>query len=42
MVVMCADTAIRIQEVQPSGKNRMRSADWARGRGVAAGDKLGE
>ena len=39
MVVMCADTLIRIQDVQPSGKTRMSSIQWARGRGIAAGDK---
>ncbi len=39
MVVMCADTAVRVQDVQPAGKSRMRSAEWARGRGVAVGDK---
>jgi methionyl-tRNA formyltransferase len=42
LVVMCADTAIRIQEVQPSGKSRMSSLDWARGRGFAVGDRCGE
>lgn len=41
MVVMCSDTAIRVQEVQPAGKSRMLSADWSRGRGVALGDKCG-
>ena len=41
VVVMCADAAVRIQDVQPSGKGRMRSADWARGRGVAMGDICG-
>jgi len=39
MIVMCADAPIRIQDVQPSGKTRMTSAQWARGRGVAVGDK---
>jgi methionyl-tRNA formyltransferase len=42
LVVMCADTAVRIQEVQPSGRSRMKSIDWARGRGFAVGDRLGE
>ena len=32
---------IRIHDVQPSGKTRMSSAQWARGRGVAIGDKFG-
>jgi methionyl-tRNA formyltransferase len=41
LVVMCADTAVRIQEVQPSGKGRMKSIDWGRGRGFAVGDRCG-
>ncbi|MEO5904665.1 MAG: methionyl-tRNA formyltransferase [Gemmatimonadaceae bacterium] len=41
MTVMCADTLLRIQDVQPSGKTRMPSAQWARGRGVGVGDKFG-
>ncbi|HUQ48260.1 MAG TPA: methionyl-tRNA formyltransferase [Gemmatimonadaceae bacterium] len=39
LVVMCADSALRIQDVQPSGRGRMRSAEWGRGRGVSVGDK---
>jgi methionyl-tRNA formyltransferase len=42
LVVMCRDTAVRIQEVQPSGKSRMKSIDWARGRGFAVGDRCGQ
>ncbi len=41
LMVMCRDTAVRIQDVQPAGKARMRSGDWARGRGVAVGDRCG-
>lgn len=41
LVVMCADMAVRVHEVQPAGKARMRSVDWARGRGVAVGDQCG-
>jgi methionyl-tRNA formyltransferase len=41
MVVMCADSAVRVQDVQPSGRSRMRSAEWGRGRGVSVGDKCG-
>ena len=41
LVVMCADTGLRVQDVQPAGKSRMRSAEWARGRGAAVGDKCG-
>lgn len=41
LVVMCADTPIRVQDVQPSGRSRMHSVEWGRGRGVAVGDKCG-
>jgi methionyl-tRNA formyltransferase len=41
IVVMCADSPVRIQDVQPSGRGRMRSAEWGRGRGVSVGDKCG-
>lgn len=33
--------AVRVAEVQPAGKRRLSSADWARGRGIAVGDRLG-
>jgi methionyl-tRNA formyltransferase len=39
VVVMCTDTALRVQDVQPAGKSRMHSAEWARGRGVSVGDR---
>ncbi|MBA3343619.1 MAG: methionyl-tRNA formyltransferase [Gemmatimonadaceae bacterium] len=43
VVVACGDgAAVGIADVQPAGKARMTSAEWARGRGVAAGDRLGE
>jgi methionyl-tRNA formyltransferase len=39
--VACADaTVVQIQQVQPSGKSRMAAADWARGRGIAVGERL--
>jgi methionyl-tRNA formyltransferase len=41
MVVACSDGAICIRDVQPSGKKRMRSTEWMRGRGIAIGDRLG-
>jgi methionyl-tRNA formyltransferase len=34
--------AVELGEVQPQGKKRMRSADWARGVRIASGDRLGE
>lgn len=32
--------AVEVEEVQPAGKDRMRAADWIRGRGVAAGRRF--
>ena len=41
IIVSCGDGLLCIQDVQPAGKGRMASADWARGRGVTAGDTFG-
>ena len=41
IIVACRDGFVCIRDVQPAGKSRMRSADWARGRGVTMGDTLG-
>lgn len=41
LVVACGAGAVRIGEVQPSGRRRMPAADWHRGRGIAVGDRLG-
>jgi methionyl-tRNA formyltransferase len=41
LVVACGIDALRISEVQPAGKSRMSSHDWARGRGTAVGDIYG-
>lgn len=41
IVVWCGDAAICVREVQPSGRGRMRSSEWARGRGVATGEQFG-
>lgn len=41
IVVACGDGAVSIRDVQPSGRGRMRSAEWERGRGIAVGDRLG-
>ncbi|MGM9653581.1 MAG: methionyl-tRNA formyltransferase [Eubacteriales bacterium] len=38
--VACADGVLLITEVQPEGKKRMRAADFANGRAIAAGDVL--
>ncbi len=42
ILVACGDGAIFLDEVQPEGKRRMRAADFINGRGVAAGDVLGQ
>lgn len=41
IIVSCGDGLVCIRDVQPAGKNRMRSVDWARGRGILTGDTLG-
>lgn len=42
MVVRCGTGAVWLAEVHPAGQGRMRAEAWARGRGVAVGDRLGE
>lgn len=41
LVVACGSGAVRVSDVQPAGKRRMRAAEWGRGRGIAAGDRFG-
>lgn len=41
LLVACGSGAVRITEVQPASKRRLTAADWARGRGVVVGDRLG-
>jgi methionyl-tRNA formyltransferase len=41
LVVACGTDALRIAEVQPSGKSRMTGHEWARGRGTAVGERYG-
>ncbi|HEX6629502.1 MAG TPA: methionyl-tRNA formyltransferase [Gemmatimonadaceae bacterium] len=36
------DAALRIAYVHPAGRRRLAALDWAQGRGVAVGDRLGE
>ncbi|MDQ0155967.1 methionyl-tRNA formyltransferase [Robertmurraya andreesenii] len=36
------DTAVKILELQPSGKKRMKASDFLRGAKIAVGDQLGE
>jgi methionyl-tRNA formyltransferase len=40
MTVCCGSGSVRISAVQPAGKRRMPPAEWARGRGIAVGDRL--
>ena len=40
MVVACAEGAVRIAQVQPTGKKRMAAIEWHRGRGVAEGQRF--
>ena len=42
LVIACGIDALRIDEVQPSGKTRMSAHQWARGRGTSVGDRYGE
>jgi methionyl-tRNA formyltransferase len=42
LVIACGIDALRINEVQPSGKTRMSAHEWARGRGTVVGDRYGE
>lgn len=41
LIIACGLDALRITEVQPTGKKRMAAHDWARGRGAKVGDRLG-
>jgi len=41
IIVSSGDVPVCIRDVQPSGRNRMRSSEWARGRGISIGDTLG-
>jgi len=41
LVIACGVDALRITEVQPSGKSRMPAQEWTRGRGTAVGDRYG-
>ncbi len=40
LLVACGEDAVWVREVKPAGKRRMNSADWLRGRGARAGDRL--
>ncbi|MCU0633998.1 MAG: methionyl-tRNA formyltransferase [Gemmatimonadaceae bacterium] len=40
LVVQCGTGRVLLQQVQPSGKGRLAPTAWARGRGVAIGDRF--
>jgi methionyl-tRNA formyltransferase len=40
LLIACGEHALEVDEVQPAGKDRMRAADWIRGRGVGAGQRF--
>lgn len=40
LIVAAGEGAVRVTEVQPSGKQRMTADAWARGRGIAVGQVL--
>ena len=41
LIVACGHDALRISEVQPSGKSRMSAHDWTRGRAAEVGEVFG-
>lgn len=41
LIIACGTDAVRIAEVQPSGKSRMPAQEWTRGRGTAVGERYG-
>jgi methionyl-tRNA formyltransferase len=41
LIVACGTDALRIAEVQASGKHRMTAHEYARGRAIAVGDRYG-
>lgn len=42
LIIACGTDALRITDVQPTGKKRMAAHDWARGRGAKVGDRYGD
>ena len=41
IVVACGEGAVRVCEVHPAGRKRVKAAEWLRGRGAAVGSALG-
>ena len=42
LIIACGLDAVRVTEVQASGKSRMASHEWTRGRPAEVGDIFGE
>jgi methionyl-tRNA formyltransferase len=40
MIVACGSGAVQIAVLHPAGKRRISPSEWARGRGIARGDRL--
>ena len=40
MRVACGTGAVLVREVKPAGKRRMTTAEWVRGRGIDARERL--
>jgi methionyl-tRNA formyltransferase len=40
LVVACGEGSVRLVQVQPAGKKRMAPDEWARGRGIAVGQRF--
>jgi len=40
VLIGAGSEAVRVREVQPSGRRRMEAAEWIRGRGVRVGDRF--
>jgi methionyl-tRNA formyltransferase len=41
VLIAAGHEAVRVREVQPTGKRRMEATEWIRGRGVQVGDRFG-
>jgi methionyl-tRNA formyltransferase len=39
-VIACGEGAVRVAQVQPTGKKRMAAIEWHRGRGIAEGQRF--
>jgi methionyl-tRNA formyltransferase len=39
--IACGTGVVSVAQVQPAGRSRMTAVEWARGRGIAVGDRFG-